>query len=478
MRFPVISFFLFFIIINAIGQTPFVLNHHESDEDNIFDVVEINDRFYFLQNKLTNYIEEYNYDSYSNLIITTNEGEIIDQYNLNGVHSNYQRIVEYGENFLILAGYTRNDSCRSRIIFSKLDLQTKAIQHLSSFEECDGHVINLRMVEGLGNKRFLQEFHTIGESNIKKLRVFSIDSSYQMVPVIDSFYWGTNLSVDFARKGYVMATVGLYDFYTGDFKFRKQRYNQELHGPIIQTHLPFGKNWILEHSFQHRSSEPDYGFQVRVVDSTLAIRKRSIILATDKFHIMATPSFGGVVIKDENEIWVGGYFIRFNLTWPLTSDTSFYSITKLDSNLNIICQHFLGYDAFYGLRGLRALESGGAIYYGHRRDPGEPDIGGADIYALRVDENCELPIVSVTDHKPFLAISVYPNPTINSLMFDIKGFEPSLLTVEIVDTKGVILFTQHDLTYEIKVKELPAGQYYYRILEREKFLGVGSWVKI
>ena len=474
MRIAVFYFFLLLIRTNGIGQTPFLLNYHEPDGDRIVDVVEIGDRFYFLQNKYANQIDDYTYDIYSNLIITSSQGDVLDQYNLNGIHSIYQRIVEYGEDFLILAGITRNDSCRSHIIFSKLDLQTKVIQHLSSFAECDGHVLNLRMVEGLGDERFLQEFHTVGESNIQQMRVFRIDSSYNMVPVIDSFYFGTNLSVDFARKGYVMATVGLYNFYTADFKFRKQRYNQELHLPLIQTHLPFGKNWILEHSAQHRGGEPDYGLQVRVIDSTLAIRKISIILASDKFDIITTPFFGGVDIKNENEIWAGGYFIRLNRTIPLTSDTTFYSIAKLDSNLNIICQHFLGYDAYYGLFGLRALESGGAIYYGNRRAVGESN---ADIYALRVADNCGLPLVSVTDHKPFLAISVYPNPTINSLMFDVKGFESSLLTVEIFDVNGVTLFTQQDLTYEITVKDLPAGQYFYRILAGKKTLGVGSWVK-
>ena len=62
-------------------------------------------------------------------------------------------------------------------------------------------------------------------------------------------------------------------------------------------------------------------------------------------------------------------------------------------------------------------------------------------------------------------------------MFDVKGFESSLLTVEIFDVNGVTLFTQQDLTYEITVKDLPAGQYFYRILAGKKTLGVGSWVK-
>ena len=66
---------------------------------------------------------------------------------------------------------------------------------------------------------------------------------------------------------------------------------------------------------------------------------------------------------------------------------------------------------------------------------------------------------------------------INSLTFDVRGFDPSSLAVEFFDAKGSILFSKKDLSYEVHVTDLPPGQYFYRITQGETQLGVGAWVK-
>jgi hypothetical protein len=43
--------------------------------------------------------------------------------------------------------------------------------------------------------------------------------------------------------------------------------------------------------------------------------------------------------------------------------------------------------------------------------------------------------------------------------------------------EGITLFTADDLSREIEVKDLLVGQYFYRIMKKEKLLGVGAWVK-
>jgi hypothetical protein len=72
---------------------------------------------------------------------------------------------------------------------------------------------------------------------------------------------------------------------------------------------------------------------------------------------------------------------------------------------------------------------------------------------------------------------VYPNPGINYLNFSVQGFDPTSLRMEMIDVLGSVLFSASDLTNSIQVPDLPAGQYFYRILQRDKLHGVGSWVK-
>ena len=76
-----------------------------------------------------------------------------------------------------------------------------------------------------------------------------------------------------------------------------------------------------------------------------------------------------------------------------------------------------------------------------------------------------------------VGITAYPNPSINSITFDVNGFEAASLKVEIYNTSGSTLFSQKDLSYEIHVADLPAGQYFYRISKDKEILGAGSWVK-
>ncbi len=148
--------------------------------------------------------------------------------------------------------------------------------------------------------------------------------------------------------------------------------------------------------------------------------------------------------------------------------------------MKIICTHFLGFDGLYEINGIKAFEDNGAIVYGWKKyyDPLH-GIGDKDIFALKIGNDCELPM-TVSTSRPsasLLSISAYPNPGINDLTFSVNGFDPALLRVELIDQLGHVLFTTKDLTNSITVPELPAGQYFYRILQKDRLLGVGSWVK-
>ena len=210
------------------------------------------------------------------------------------------------------------------------------------------------------------------------------------------------------------------------------------------------------------------------MDSNLTVVKKVVIHPENSpSGLLVLPYYGGISVKNDNEIWASSMF-RFEPN----IDSSFFTITKLDSNLNIQCQHFLGYDTWYRIFGIKALESGGAIVYGNKVREGFNQNQGEDIFAIRVGQNCELPTVSTNepDH-PMISISAYPNPGINELSFTIEGFDPASLRVELIDVSGKVLFTARDLSNRVEVADMPAGQYFYRILQDEELLGVGAWVK-
>ncbi len=471
---------ILFILIGfsfSLDAQPFVLSidHEQQIDNNITDAVQIGDNYYFLQLRSGNFSYPFHRDSYTDLIIANKNGIISNVINLGGYRTEYYRILKVIDDDIFLVGYLKSDSCESTLVISKFNIPDQKLDHLSSYELCDHTGLSIILRNGLSDKLFIEEYHSAGMNTGTRKHIFSLDSNYVMNPVIEDIHTIEIFSVDFSRKGYLISTVYLYNFYDSDFDLRKKESSPGTKFYTLrETHKPFGKNYILEQSVQDNRGADEYGMHVRLVDSNLVVKKKVTILPGTPFNReMDMPFLGGIDIKNENEIWAAGTY-----GYSPIIDSTFYTITKLDSNLNIICQHFIGGDTWYFLWGIRALDSGGAIVYGSRVEKGESRLYGNG-YALRIGENCELPAIVSTNgpNEPLLSISAYPNPGLNDLTFAVNGFDPALLRVELVDETGRVLFTKKDLTNSIQVPELPAGQYFYRILQGERLLGIGSWVK-
>ncbi len=460
------------IHISSYGQQPFLLSLEQPEIDCINDVTQIGDKFYFLQNRAFNYIPPYDFDNYCDLIITDNNGSIIEIDNLQEDRT-YQRILKVIDDDIYLVGFIKSDSCKSRLIFSKFNILTHLLVDLSSYDFCNYSMLKIKIIEGISGQIFIEEYHG-NELGIRKM-IFKLDSNYTIIPVNVDISFALTLSIDFSRNGYILADSRLYNFYDTDFNYRKQIFKNYNISYSNETHLPFRQNLILVATTQTNSGFPDLGIQIRLMDSLLNLKKKVVIFPIHYFvGNIYLPFYGGVDIKNKNEIWTAGHYEQI---MPL--DSGFYYIAKLDSNLNIICEHFLGYDTWYRTYGIRSLENGGAIVFGSRLREGHELNEGEDIFAIRVGENCELPVTVSTSgpREPLLSISAYPNPGINDLTFSVNGFDPATLRMELINEAGQKLFTAEDLTNSIQVPELPAGQYFYRILQKERLLGIGSWVK-
>lgn len=471
---PLYIIVLFMSILQTLfGQNSFVLNIEQSEVDAICDGVQLGDRFYFIQVRGLNPRPPYDFDKYSDLLVTTENGSLIEKIKLGDLNTHYQRVLKVTKDEIYLVGCIRTDSCLSKIVISRFNINTHNLEHLSSYDLCENIVAKIKIVDGLDGKIFIEESHTIGEFLTKK--IFLMDSTYHLSIAKDSVHYSNCFSVDFSRKGYLICADKLKRFYDADFNFRKQKWFYEEVDSENESQKPFRDYLILIQTLQDRSDKPDFGFQLLLIDSLLHVVKKTVILPTDvPVGGMYTPFFGGVEVKNSNEIWTTGYSYRDN-----EIEKGSFFVTKLDSNLNILCQHFIGFDSWYRIYGIRVLDSGGALIYGSRLRNGHNINEGEDIYAIRVGENCEIPITSIKNENEttILSISAYPNPGINDLAFSVNGFDPYQLSVELFDESGKVLFSKKDLTNSIQVPDLPAGQYFYRIMDKEKLLGVGAWVK-
>ena len=461
-----------FISTYIFGQNPFVLSVEHKEIDAINDAIKHEDKYYFLRTGTFNFTPPFSADNYCDLIITSNKGEILETINLGEKNVYYHRILKIEGDDIYLVGRIKTDSCMSKLLISTFNIQKQELKDLSTYNLCENIVLKIKLVKGLNGKTFIDEYHSVGPYISKS--IFEIDSNYQISLVKDTLNYSNAFSVDFSRKGYLINADRLKRFYDADFNFIKQKWFYEEVDCENEAQEPYGKNLLLIQTLQDRSDKPEFGFQLLLVDSMLNIKKKLVIEPGSSPGSILTPFYGGLEIRNENEIWV-----LYHAYKETEITQSFFVITKLDSNLLVQCQHFVGYDTRYLTYGLTLIEEGGVIVFGNRVPINFMSSQEKDIFAMVIGQDCQLPTTSLQNgaEVQVISVSAFPNPAINNLSFSISGFDPATLKVELINSAGQVLHSSADLSRSIEVPDLPAGQYFYRILQQEKILGVGSWVK-
>ncbi len=459
MRINLILVLFFLTFGRILSQSTFVYSVL-SENNNIILDAKINDANVFAL--------EYTLNSppSSNLLILDLNGVLLEKIRLQDSLFVAMRFLEIDNDSIVILGKLISDTCSSIISTSSFNLISRELKMISSFSLCGKNVQNLRVTNKLGEGKFVFGYWVnLGWT----MFLLEMNSSYQLRPFLDTIEpkW---VSIDFSRKGYVLKDDGLCNFFDKDFNYRKQRHNQIVGvNHTAETHIPWGDHYILE-NFGGSLNYEDYGQHLRLVDSNLHEIKHLIIPSAnqDNSGEISPPFFGGIDFLQDSVIWLSG---QFNITGNTQSPTHF-NVSKIDPDLNLLCNQYIGFDAYYRMYGINATQDGGALVFGTKIT------STYDPYILKVGPNCELPITAIENPDNFISISIYPNPTLNSLTFDVHGFDPVSLRVEIFNSEGITLFTADDLSREIEVNNMPQGQYFYRILQRDKILGVGPWVKL
>src|SRR5687768_8606845 len=371
-----------------------------------------------------------------------------------------------------MIGGIESDSCCATLVISDYTISSGTLVDLTKYNVCieDRIIKRINLIKGLDNRIFFEGDVGARLSNDwgNMIFVVEMDTLFNLTSPFEDLFGGMHFAVDFSEKGYVLLDTYFCWFYDRNFNLRKQRYNilDDYKSDQNTFHQPFGHKYMLDQVNKDKGELT--GQAIRLVDSNLYVKKLAVISPViGESKIMTLPRFGGVDILNENTIWTTANY-----------GSSYFSITKLDADLNIICNHFIGSDMDYRINGITAFKDNGAIVFGWRMGQFEDHFyGKEDIYAYKVGENCEL-VTSTEDSKEIsFSISAYPNPGLNNLTFSVSGFDPATLRVEMINELGQLLFQTSDLSNNIQVPEMASGQYFYRILQNEKLLGVGSWVK-
>lgn len=472
-------FLVLFSTFSINAQSTFIIDDLTDSEISHFSDFEYAQGKYYALSNHVEYVSPWRV--YSKLFIYNASGELEQEIFLGTFGHQYFQFHSIDGDILRMAGSIEDTACSVRLVIAQYDIPSNSLQTLSSYDFCQDTKVARRMqfVKGVNGDLFLEGDygHRISTDNGNTNFVMKIEPNLEFTPVFTNLVYAQHLSIDFSTKGYLIKDTYLIDFYDTEFNKRKQRYNflddyDEVGGSFS---YPFGSKYILDQVFKNGGDQQ--GEAIRLLDSNFYIRGLAIISPPAGSSYSASrvslPRYGGVAIPDSTAIWTTSNFGDYYY-----SDSTSFSITKLDNELNVVCQQFVGFDRKYRIFGLSPVKDDGVILFGLHLSNDDPKWKGKEEpYAYKVGDHCELISATQAPDKASFAISAYPNPTINSLTFDVNGFEPSTLKVEIFNTAGITFFSKKDLSYEISVVDLPAGQYFYRILQGEKVLGIGSWVK-
>ena len=325
MKITLTLFFLSFQLLpNLSSQNSFILNEESGpDIEIISDIRPIDNKYYCLFIHLS---PDGPTNTFSTLNVYDASGKKISENKIGDIGYFARQFLETSNESAQILGTIQSDSCSSAIVISEYLYELDSMIEQGKFDFCNQQFIQKAIqVVGLNNDKFIEGHYVESGPSFYKF-ILQQSESNQLTKVFDSLPPSSHLSVDFSGSGYIIRDNNLCDFYTSDFTYRKQKYNilEGFEPSIHATRTPYGNHLLLEH-LKKPNGEPPNGQVVRLVDSTLAIRKITTIIPP--YHansgFMELPFNGGLKKTEDNHYWIAGTY-GFAPQW----DTNYYSITK------------------------------------------------------------------------------------------------------------------------------------------------------
>src|SRR5688572_22144752 len=138
------------------AQTPFTISREAPAIDQLSDVIETDDHLYFIQNRATDSYPPFHTEIYTDILVTTKEGDIINEFQLGEEGMYYQRFYRSEGNEIFLLGIKTTSECNATVILSRWNEQTNEIINTIEVAQCDEEVYYVRMLEGLPGHTFFE----------------------------------------------------------------------------------------------------------------------------------------------------------------------------------------------------------------------------------------------------------------------------------------------------------------------------------
>ncbi len=174
-----------------------------------------------------------------------------------------------------------------------------------------------------------------------------------------------------------------------------------------------------------------------------------------------------------NSIFVAGTFDYDVGIW--IPHPSWIVIGKMDSDLNLLTEKYIGGDAYYHFNTITATSDGGALITTNRYDH-ETQGHEHDVYIIKLD-SLDL-LVGQTEH-PLAQIAdaiVYPNPASDYVCVR-TSVKDAGFAIYALAGKKVMTKTIKGLITQIKINELPTGTYVWHVYRQSKLIETGKLIK-
>lgn len=151
------------------------------------------------------------------------------------------------------------------------------------------------------------------------------------------------------------------------------------------------------------------------------------------------------------------------------------AIARMDQNLNLISEKYVGGDANYASASVVASPDGGVLLTCTRYDY-LTQYNERDVYILKLDSS-DFTVGNIEHKTPnILNAIVYPNPG-----SDVINIRTSLKNThfELYDLQGQLVLEEqiNNLITPINVQQLPPGVYAWKILDETTVHETGKWIK-
>jgi len=174
-----------------------------------------------------------------------------------------------------------------------------------------------------------------------------------------------------------------------------------------------------------------------------------------------------------NSIFVAGTFDYDVGVW--IPHPSWIVLGKMDSDLNLLTEKYIGGDAYYHFNTITATRDGGALIttsrYDHLTQGHEHDA-----YIIKLD-SLDL-LVGNTEH-PLVQISnaiVYPNPATDQLFIRTSLSDANLIIYDIAGNK-IKSKAITGLITRIGIDGLPSGTYIWHLFKQSRIIETGKFIK-